>query len=228
MLLKKPTLFFSLLCFVITSYSQTSAQLPQEMIDSIEFKSLLFNQFMDGTVLLKSGKAEQALMNYNARHQSINFISNGKYYTLTGFEDIDTIYIQNKRFIPVGKKVYEVINAFDKLKALLVSYSTRFRPLTTTTDHNGTTKQSSNEVSNTLSDVYVDRNYKSNSVVELQKHHWIKIGQNLYKADTKAQIRKIFPKRSEEEIDNYIGTNNLNLNVDDNLIALIEFLSKGN
>jgi hypothetical protein len=60
----------------------------------------------------------------------------------------------------------------------------------------------------------------------LRKHYWIKIGQTLYKADTKTQLRKAFPSKSKEEIDNYIDSNNLNLIVDSNLVSLIEFLMK--
>lgn len=226
MRLKKIASLVSFTSFVITSYAQTSARLPQEMIDSSEFKSLLFNQFMDGVVLMKSGSIERAPMNYNAKHQCINFISAGKYYTLTGLEDIDTIYISPKKFIPVKNDIYEVINVFDKSTALLVTYTTHTRPLVATTDHNGTNKQVDNQVSNTVSDVYVSRNYKGTAAIELQKHYWIKIGQSIYKSDTKAQIRKVFPRKSKEEIDKYIDSNNLNLTVDNNVISLIEYLTK--
>jgi hypothetical protein len=223
---KKSTLLFCFLTAVITSYSQTSAQLPQEMIDSSEFKSLLFTNFMDGAVLMKSGSVEKAPMNYNAKHQCINFINAGKYYTLTGLEEIDTIYIQHKRFIPVKNDIYEMVNELNKSTSLLVSYTTRTRPLVSTADHNGAKKQVNNQVSNTVSNTYVNQNYKNNSTIELKKHFWIKIGQNIYKADTKTQLRKVFPHKSKKEIDNYINSNNLNLMVDSDLIKLIEFLSK--
>jgi len=226
MYFKTTTLLAFFLAFITASYSQTSAQLPQDMVDSSEFKSLLFANFMDGVVLMKSGSIEKASMNYNAKHKSINFINGGKYYTLTGLEDVDTIYIQQKKFVPVKNDIYEVVNQFDQSTSLLVSYTTSTRPLISTTDHNGTGKQVDNRVSNTVSDVYVSRNYKGNSDIELQKHFWIKIGQTLYKADTKTQLRKAFPFKSKEEIDNYIESNNLNLLVDNDLIAVIEFISK--
>ena len=223
---KKPTLLFCFLTAVISSFSQTSAKLPEELIDSSEFKSLLFENFMDGIVLMKSGSIEKAPMNYNAKHQCINFISAGKYYTLTDLEDVDTIYIQRKKFIPVKNDIYEVINEFDKSTSLLVSYTTHTRPLVSTADHSGVNKKVSNQVSNTVSPVYVNRNYNGNSIIELQKHFWIKIGQSLYKADTKTQLRKVFPLQPKKEIDNYINSNNLNLMVDRDLITLIEFLSR--
>lgn len=223
---KNLILFVSFLASVIISSAQTSARLPQDMIDSSEFKSLLFSNFVDGVVLMKSKKIEKAPLNYNATHQSINFISTGKYYTLTGLDDVDTIYIQPKKFIPVKNDVYEVINVFNKSTSLLAWYTTHTRPLVATSDHNGTNKQVDNQVSNTVSDVYVSRNFKGNNTIELQKHFWIKIGETLYRADTKAQIRKAFPTKSKEEIDNYINSNNLNLMVNENMISLIEFLMK--
>lgn len=218
-----------LLSFVFTSLiskAQTSARLPEEMVDSSEFKSLLFSDFRNGNVLMKSKAIEKAPLNYNAKDQSIYFINAGKYYTLTGLEDIDTIYIQPKRFVPVKKEVYEVINVFNKSTALLASYTTHTRPMVATTDHNGTSKKIDNQVSNTVSDVYVNRNYKGSSAIELQKHFWIKVGEELYKADTKSQIRKALPLKSKEEMDNYITSNNLNLIVDNDLISLINFMMK--
>lgn len=139
---------------------------------------------------MKSGRMEKAPMDYNAKHQSINFVSAGQYYTLIGLEDIDTIYISPKRFVPVKNDIYEFVNVFDKSAALLVLYTTHTRPLIATTDHNGTNKQVNNQVSNAVSDVYVSRNYKGNSAIEIQRHFWIKIGQTLFKADTKSTIAK--------------------------------------
>lgn len=223
---KKLSLLAVLFILTVGSFAQTTARLPQDMIDSSEFKSLLFNTFVDGVVLMKSKKVEKAPLNYNATHQSINFISAGKYYTLTGLEDVDTIYIQPKKFVPVKNDIYEVISIFNKSTSLLASYTTHTRPLVATSDHNGTNKQVDNQVSNTVSDVYVSRNYKGNSSIELQRHFWVKVGETLYKADTKAQIRKAFPTKSKGEIDNYINANNINLLVESNVISLMEFMMK--
>ena len=80
-----------------------------QVTDSNRAKTFLYNQFKDGFVLMKSGVVEDAPLNYNTENQSIYFIKNEKQMMLTGLEEIDTIYLQNKKFVPVKSNFYEVV-----------------------------------------------------------------------------------------------------------------------
>src|SRR5665647_1206155 len=124
------------------------------------YKALLYEQFKNGTVLMKSGAIENASLNYNTENQTVVFIKDGQYMILTGTELIDTIYMENKKFVPVNNKIYEVLT--NEAVALYLSYHNRPRPIVATTDYNGTTRKVNNEVSNTVTDVYTMRNFKGN------------------------------------------------------------------
>jgi hypothetical protein len=197
----------------------------QFVTDSSKFKKFLYEHFMDGHVLMKSGLVEKAPLNYNSEDQSIYFIKNGIYMILTGLNDIDTIYIQHKRFIPVDNKIYEVISESTATK-VLVSYSHKVRPLTATTDHGGTAKKSANEVSNTVSDVYMRRNFKAHSSIEIFRQFWLVKDGKLQKADSPKQIQKVYSSKSVGEIDKYIKENSLNLNLENDIVNLVKYFDE--
>src|SRR5215217_4884942 len=93
--------FIAVLPFV--SHAQRGA------VDSSRLKAFLYARFIDGYVLLKTGDVEQAPLNYNTDDQSIYFLKDGKYMELSGLESVDTVYLQNKKFVPVKHDIYEVV-----------------------------------------------------------------------------------------------------------------------
>src|SRR6476646_6723124 len=143
--------------FLATLFVMPFLGQSQYLTDSVNLKSFLFEKFLDGAVLLKSGAIEHAPLNYNTDDQNIVFIKNGKYMVIEDLEQVDTIYLQHKKFIPINKVIYQVVSETSPV-ALLVSYTNKKRPLVATSDHTGTSKQSISQVSNTMTDVYVNRN----------------------------------------------------------------------
>lgn len=190
-------------------------------IDSSKYKALLFERFIEGYVLLKSGAVEQVPLNYNTNDQNIYFISDGKYMVLSDLESVDTIFLQNKKFIPFKGTIYEVIADPVSSAAVYVSYTNKQRPLVATADHNGSSRQTSNQVSNTVSDVYANGLSKPKAV-EIQKHYWFEKNKKMYKADNEKQVTKIFPARSAA-IEKFIQENNINFIIDGDMLKLASF-----
>jgi hypothetical protein len=210
--MKKTTILFCFIFLIPTwSYSQSVA-------DSIRLKSFLFDRFVEGSVLLRSGETETAFLNYNSDDQSIVFIKNGQYLILTGLETVDTIYIGQRKFVPWGQAIYEVADS-----ALLISYSNKTRPVASTSDHNGSSKQTANQVSNTVSETYVGRNFKGNYSVEIQKHYWLQRDGNLYPFSNKKQFLKIFPAKTRAAVEKYIDGNQVNFRDEQDLARLVHY-----
>jgi hypothetical protein len=70
----------------------------------------LFPEFRDGNVTLKKGKPIKCKLNYNFMTDEMLFIDEkGSKMALANPEDILSIYIGNRMFIPVSKAYYEVI-----------------------------------------------------------------------------------------------------------------------
>jgi hypothetical protein len=191
--------------------------------DSINQSKYLFDHFTNGTVRYKTGMTEQASLNYNTDDQTMAFERNGQFLTLTNPDDIDTIYIENKKLIPAIDKFYEVL-ATTKI-ALFATYTNKTRPIIAGTDHSGTSKHVSNDVSNTVTDYYMERNYKPDYALEIHRHFWLRRGNTFYKADTERQIANVFHEKAAA-ISIFIKENKINLKDPEDMEKLIVFCNK--
>lgn len=211
-------LFWNLL-FSVSGYSQS-------VKDSVQLRTLLFNHFIEGIVLMKSGAIEKAPLNYNTDNQSIVFINNDQYMTLTELETIDTIYIDDKKFVPVKETIYEVVTPSEDIP-LFVSYTNKIRPIVATVDHNGGSKQAGAQVSNTVSDTYVNRTFRGNYTVEFIRHFLLKKRYSFYKISNEKQVIKVFPE-SETAIRQFIAENQTNFSSLRDIANLVIFCNEQN
>jgi len=198
------------------NYAQTATD------TSIRRQSMIFDQFIDGKVLLKSGAISEAPLNYLSTDQSILFKKEGVIYTLTDLNSIDTIYLSGMKFVPINNLVYEVVSDNNKV-ALLATYNRRLKPLIATVDHTGSSKQSVNAVSNTVSDVYLTRLYKGNYAVEIAKHYWLKSYAKVNRAYRLKDFLNTFKESSQPAIINFEKANHINYSVESDLIKLLNF-----
>ena len=65
----------------------------------------VFPEFVKGTVLQKGGGVVEAVLNYNTITQEMMFAQNGSNMVMDQADNIDTIYIENRKFIP-ARSVY--------------------------------------------------------------------------------------------------------------------------
>ncbi|XOV93488.1 MAG: hypothetical protein ACFHWX_02020 [Bacteroidota bacterium] len=96
--------FFGLLIFVFLGYHSIS----QEVIE----ERYLFPEFVDGTMLMKDGKKRQVIINYDkATEEMILFISSMKLtIARTEIELIDTIYMEERKFVRMDNKFLEFLD----------------------------------------------------------------------------------------------------------------------
>lgn len=191
----------------------------QTISDTLKYNGYLYENFINGSVLLHKGSTENAPLNYNTNTQEIAFRQNDQVMVLSNPDDVDTVYIQDKKFIPIRGKFYAV--ATTTAIPLLVTYTNYKRPITTTVDHNGTSKQLNQEVSNTVSETYLNRRYQGQFVLEFHPSYWLKRGNSLYKANNEKQIVKVFPPK-EEAIKAFIQTNNVHFERENEVAKLVE------
>ncbi|MGZ3838143.1 MAG: hypothetical protein ACXVMS_09205 [Flavisolibacter sp.] len=197
----------------------------QYLTDSVNLKTFLFEKFIAGKVLLKSGVVQQALLNYNTEDQSMVFIQNKQYMHFADLDAIDTIYVQQQKFIAVDNAICAVVHPASPV-SLLMSFSNKVHPNQATTDHNGTSIQSSNQVSNTVSDVYMNRIYKGNYSVQFLKQYCLARGGKLYRVNHKKRFLEPFPSRTRKTLENYIDKNSLDLTNETDLVKLVDFCNQ--
>jgi len=191
--------------------------------DTTQPATCLFDHFTGGTVKMKNGALESTLLNYDTENQTILFRQGGQNLVLTGMDNIDTVYLQDKRFIPAEDKFYEVGTSTPI--ALLISYTYKTHPLTATTDHDGTVQKDNNQVSNNVSEAYTNRRFQGHYSVTFTPHYWLRIGHSFYKANTEKEVIKVFP-RKEAAIREFTAANKVVFGRPDDMIKLILFCNE--
>lgn len=66
---------------------------------------MLFDKYTKGTVLMKNKARTNAELNFDAANNNMMFKQNGEEMILTNVNQIDTVYIGDRKFTPI-KKVY--------------------------------------------------------------------------------------------------------------------------
>ncbi|MCK9414648.1 MAG: hypothetical protein M0Q53_20270 [Prolixibacteraceae bacterium] len=81
----------------------------------VELSHYIFSEFIKGTVLMKSGTKNFTMLNYNALTEEMVFDKNGNKLAMAQLEEIDTVYIDDRKFIPLQGKFVEILyqNKYD-------------------------------------------------------------------------------------------------------------------
>jgi hypothetical protein len=98
----KITIPFLFMC-CLTAKLQAQNTMQRSMIQ------YLYPDFSQSVVMMKNGEKKTSVMNFNTVTEKMVFISNGKYYDLMNPEIIDTVYLNNKKFVSAGKVFYEML-----------------------------------------------------------------------------------------------------------------------
>lgn len=75
----------------------------------IELSHYLFPEFMKGTVLMKNGIRNEAMLNYNSLTEEMIFDNNGVKLAISQLDQIDSVFISGRKFIVHEKKFSELL-----------------------------------------------------------------------------------------------------------------------
>lgn len=182
----------------------------------------LNSNFIEGKVLFKTGVSQSANLNYDADNLLVAYEQDGKFLVVTNPQDIDTVFIADKKFIPIREKFYEVI-ASAKEASLLALYICKKHPVESTVDHLGMSKKSSEQISNTVSSAYLTRKFQPDYNVEFYKQYSLKLqGQNnCIKVNNVKSFVKAFPTK-EAAITQYVNDNKINFQNETDILNLMK------
>ncbi|NLY24133.1 MAG: hypothetical protein GX042_03840 [Bacteroidales bacterium] len=126
-----------LLLFLFSLSFSLSAQQTKEI------SHYLFPEFTHGTVLMKGGRENPALLNYNAATEEMVFDQNGQVLALSepSLSQIDTVSINERQFVLKDNKFAEVLN--NNGYKLLALYKCRILPPGNPAAFGGTSQTSS-------------------------------------------------------------------------------------
>jgi hypothetical protein len=211
-------IIFGIIIFCVVT--QLTAQ-----IDSLSNRAqFLYPDFSTGVVKMKDGKTTSATMNYNTLTEKMTFYQNGTLMDMIKPETVDTITLQNNKFVFLEDAFLEVlvnghVTLFIQHKSDLSSTG---RP-----GPYGTKSQTSGPVSvpklYTLNNTY-NLKLPVEYVVTPSPVNWIRIDNEMHKILSNRQFFKLFPG-NEDKIKEYINKNKLNIKKTDDLVKIVIYFN---
>jgi hypothetical protein len=213
--LKHAIIAMVLLLFIIP----LKAQNPDSLVN---LPNLLFPKFSWGIVKLKTGDKYKAMLNYNTVTQELVFMQKKDFLVLDNPQDIDTVYLWNKIFIPFDKAFYELavmapVSLFIQHKSYVVQpgVPTGF----------GATSQTAGPTS--VSRIYgargpIDLKLPKDYKVVDDTEYWIKREGGMDNFDTKKQFLKIFPDK-ENELSKFIKQRGIDFEKPEKVVELVVY-----
>lgn len=174
----------------------------------------VFADFKEATVHYKNGNISKTNLNYNkATEEMIYVANNGQNMALYPTDQIDVIYIEGRKFIPVDNAFYEIIKDGDillcaayKCRTSLISSNVGYGSSSTTATENITSLRNAGEIYQLkLSDKFKISPFTL---------YYIKSGDEFYKLSKIKDYVKVFPQ-FQDEINAYIKMHKLKNNLDD-------------
>jgi hypothetical protein len=186
------------------------------------YPQLLFPGFTRSIIKMKSGKTSTAFLNYNTVDEEMVFDQKGVYMVLDKPEEIDTVYLQNRKFVPVEKAFWEVLVAGPV--SIYIQHKSRYTPVGSNTAYGlksqtiGPTQVLTAQSGNQIRNIELP----DNVTVSPATVDWVRKNNELHKFTTERQFLKIFPEK-ENEIKEFIKNTKLNFKSREDLIKLGDF-----
>jgi len=182
----------------------------------------LFQSFAKSLVKMKDGRQMTATLNYNMVDEEMIFNQNGVYMALDKPEEIDTVYLQNRKFVPVEKAFYEVLSKGQV--TMFIQHKSRLTQKGTPTAYGMTTKTAG------PSKVLSMQAGNQVRLVELPEDvdvspatlYWVKAGEGMDKFTNERQFLKLFPDQ-EAKLKEFIKSNKIDFKLREDLIKLGDF-----
>jgi hypothetical protein len=207
-----------LLMFIVSLKAQETDTLQN-------LPNLLFPKFAKGIVKLKDGKIYTATLNYETVEQEMVFLQKKLTIILDKPQLIDTIFLNNKIFVPFEKGFFEVV-----VKA----------PISLFIQHKSYVESPGMPIgygamSQTTAPNYVRQVFAGNGSIGLKlpdnykvvddSENWIRWANGMERFSTKNQFLKIFPDK-QKELKQFISKNQIDLKNNFDLTKLMLYTNE--
>lgn len=186
----------------------------------------VFDRFMDATILYKNKKSARTQLNYNKAMEEMIYVSaDGKNMALYPISQIDTIYLGERKFVPVEEKRFYEVLLNDNSLVLYASYRCRMSVRAQNIGYGSSSTTAVENVSslNAEGEVYqlkLPENYKSDpyEIFYIRRN-----GVEQEKFSKVKELPKLFPEH-KKEISSFIKQHKIKNNPED-IIKTVRFIS---
>ena len=170
----------------------------------------LFPEFAKSVVKMKVDKNILLMLNYNIVTERMVFLQRGQAYDLITHQNVDTIIMNNCKFVPVDSVFHEVLLADDV--NLFLQHKGQIQEPGKPSAYGGTSQVSSSNYITRFafvgSNQYFNTRLPGELIVKAENIYWISFKDKKYHFENMRQFLKIFPGK-ENEIKKYIKLNHL-------------------
>jgi hypothetical protein len=181
----------------------------------------VFQEFTKGKVLMTNGTTEEYLLNVNAITEKIIFQRGGQNLEIARPDMVDTVYIENRKFVPQKKEFYEFIT--NNPVEFFVEHKCNVIPKGKPAGYGTYTETGAASAINTLTGrgqinfLHLPAEYN----VSPYKLLWIKKDGELHGANTANQLIKVFPEK-KEAIKSWSKTHKTDFKKPDEVLQLLQ------
>lgn len=195
----------------------------QAQLDTVSNPAqFVFPEFSVGVVKMKTGEKVILNLNYNILTEKMVFKQKNKIYDIVNPNTIDTVYIHEVKFVPMGKVFYEVLVSGPS--SLFYQHAGNLKKPSRPAAYGGTTEVSSSTYINNLplgNDVYrMEKNKEV--VVEDKSVIWIRKNNLMYAVTDKKHLFAALTDK-KEELKQYIRKNEVKIDNPYQMTDLIKY-----
>lgn len=211
--------------FIIVLLFSNAIHLSAQTNSDENLEQYLLPGFTRSVVRMKTGISYNAVMNYNTVTEKIVFEHNGIFLDMTDTKSVDTISIQNRKFIPFNEVFYEVL--VNAPISLFLQHKSDLIPPGQPSGYGSTSQTSSIKSYSTLSRNGGNYNLKIPSDYEIKPSpiYWIRKNDTMFSFLNKRQFLRIFPEKNDE-INKFINQKPLRIENRDDLIKLVNYCNE--
>lgn len=186
------------------------------------YPQLLFPDFKGGNILMKSGTINEAFLNYNMVDEEMLMDRGGEYRVLSKPEEVDTIFLGDKKFVWIDKLFYEVVSV-GKV-SIFIQHKSRYVSVGTPTAYGMTSQTNASPTVATVQGGNQVRHLEKpdNVKVTCIDVYWARIGSEMHRFSNFKQFAKLFDDQ-ETKVKDYVKSCNLEIKSPEDLKKLGEF-----
>jgi hypothetical protein len=185
----------------------------------------LFPSFIQGRIKLMDGNIKTTNLNYNSITEEMIFDSNGTNLAIANPDQVDTIEIQGRLFVPVGKVFYEVL--LNLPVPLFAHHLCTVTPPGNPSGYGGTSQTSAIEMTSSLYSTRAVYEMKLPSDYRIDPYYdlLLKRDNAYYKINNVNQLIKCFPEK-KDAIKEYVKSHKTNFKKTEDVKSIVIFCNK--
>ncbi|MFT3702892.1 MAG: hypothetical protein QM802_11000 [Agriterribacter sp.] len=196
-----------------------NAQLNNEPVKLAHY---VLDSFAAGKVLLKSGVTSNQQLNYNLVTNEMIFNNKGTYLAIANPENVDTVFMAGRRFIPVGNSFYEFLGG--TANPLFVEHTCTIKEEGTPTGFGNTTTTAATPLRSLMKDNLAYQLKLPDGYEVIPKHTYYIYKNGQYnKVNNEQQWIHLFPAK-KDAIKTFVKNSNISFSKQADLLLLLKTL----